>query len=293
MIRLWEKLQSSPTLEEFHRKQVESTSQEQPQNIQECERLFRDAPTRVKMPSPAAPSQEREEAEKRAKWLGEINKVTDKNLFTGLTPSGEEEIAAETFLLRHMNQHGLFASVDNAWVAGLIPRGALIKWRSDGSHCFVVKQYQCALLTWPAKKLGEDVWGHDKDIKELSWRAIFSPGEIQVVPLEHKSPASIFLKERISFSHACSSFSSSCPPTPFVLLLLLSLPFFFLLHTYLPALGSLFPILLAPTLLSPFSQSFLFFLKRSLFLLTAGLCLLERRALLCGWASMFSRGLSV
>ena len=167
MARLWEKLVSGCILEEFGRKDVDSTSKVQPPSKDVFCSLFDDASAKTKAPSPAAPSHEKEKVEADVAWHAKIDKVKDRDRFVGRTPKTIESLSAERALLLELWRKNMWSRVDDAWVAGLVPEGALLRVKPSGKYVWNLRSYHCALLQWPAKEVAAQVWGFDMTIKEL------------------------------------------------------------------------------------------------------------------------------
>ena len=131
------------------------------------------------------------------KWYAEIEKVEDEKAFTGSTPATEQELHAELHLLTCLYTIGEWHQVDNAWQAGLLPEGQLLRRKSDGFVGFVLRAYTGAALCWPARPLELNLWVADLEVEELTRVVCFAIGGFEVLPSEWPSPLHLILEDSI------------------------------------------------------------------------------------------------
>ncbi len=193
-MHLWGKLQGSGLLEEFGREDIETTSSQPAPPREQLDAIFADASQRLPQVDDAAPSQQREVAEKQAEWHRLINGVKDKHRFTGFTPKSEQELHAEVALLRDLYTRGAWHEVDNAWKAALLPVGALVRRKIDQYCFFVQKGYAAAALTWPARQVEVNLWEPDLSVTSLQWICCFDLDAFEVIATEYLSPTHLMLE---------------------------------------------------------------------------------------------------
>ena len=96
--------------------------------------------------------------EKRNKLLGETHRVKDEKNFSAFTPESEQVLVAELRLMGYLHENNMWGRVNDAWVTGLLPVGALIHIVPRKARCFVLKTHAAAALTWPAEEIAPRVW---------------------------------------------------------------------------------------------------------------------------------------
>ena len=126
------------------------------------------------------------------KWLEDIAKVATDESFVGYTPASEQELGAEVQLMRVLFTTGEWHEVDNAWQAGLLPEGQVVRRKSDALTGIVLRSYSVAALLWPAKQVAMRLWTADLEVQELRWVVCFDIATFEVIPCEWASPLTLF-----------------------------------------------------------------------------------------------------
>ena len=138
-----------------------------------------------------------EEVKRRNKFFKEMQRDKGEKKFTAFNPESEQNLVAELMLMRAMREQKMWHKVNDAWVAGLLPKGGLIHIKSKNMYAFVLKAYECAALCWPAEQLSPNLWRKATEFTSLSWQVIFDLDDVEVLPTQYLSPAHLFSKDSL------------------------------------------------------------------------------------------------
>ena len=122
-------------------------------------------------------------------------RVVSDAKWSSYTPASEQEMYAETFLMRVLNEENCWHLVDSAWKSGLTPEGSLVRFgvQPEPEPMFVIRTYRVAFVGWPAKQLAPNLWAHDLEA-DLTWRTVFDFEAWGVLPTEAVSPLHLYLE---------------------------------------------------------------------------------------------------
>ena len=194
-VRQWRRLSSHGVIGEFAREEMSVTSDVRPDDYKNrLKTLFVDPCEATPVPTNATEAQLKD-ADRRNKFLQEMQRVKDEKKFTASTPESEQTLVAEPMLMRVMSEHAMWHRVNDAWVSGLLPKGGLIHVKSKNEYAFVLKAYECAALCWPAEQLTPNLRRKARDCTSLSWHVIFDLDDVEVLPTQYLSPVHLFSKD--------------------------------------------------------------------------------------------------
>ena len=123
--------------------------------------------------------------------------MQDGKAVTGFTPATEQELHAELHLLTCLYTIGEWHQVDNAWQAGFLPEGQLLRRKSDGFVGFVLRAYTVAALCWPARPLELNLCVADLEVEELTWVVCVAIEGFEVLRPAWSSPLHLILEDSI------------------------------------------------------------------------------------------------
>ena len=138
---------------------------------------------------------ERREACFRNKWMKKIERIEKGDDFLTFNPKSEQELFAESQLMKVVHELKRPHVADDAWRSGFMPEGALVQEKASGAYFFVVKAYWCAVLLWAAKQKEINMFVRDPTASSLEWRVVldFAAWEVCSVPI--LSPLHCVLKD--------------------------------------------------------------------------------------------------
>ena len=180
--------------------------------------LFKDPSGEVKAVCEDASEAEKAKLEQQNKFLKDMQRIKDEKKFVGFTPESEQALVAELILMRTLHADGLWHRVNDVWVTGLLPKGALVFIKSKNLYVFVLKAYDCAALCWPAEQPSPNLWRKASNCQSLSWHSIFDLDDVEVLPTKFVSPVHLFAKDsRVNLTTRCmyAFFLILTPTTPF------------------------------------------------------------------------------
>ena len=198
---MWDNLQASRLIEEFGRREPETLSHAPAPTKAQIDTLFAEPLTKCTVDSGGTPDGIAAQSQMQ-KWLEDIANVATDESFVGYTPASEQELAAEVQLMRVLFRTGEWHEVDNAWQAGLLPEGQLVRRKSDSLTAIVLRSYAAAALLWPAKQVAMRLWTADLEVQELRWVVCFDIVTFEVIPCGWASPLHLILEVTIIINHA-------------------------------------------------------------------------------------------
>ena len=201
MGRMWENLQASQLIEEFGRREPEALSHAPAPTKAQMDTLFAEPPTKCTVDCGGTPEEIAAQSQMQ-KWLQDIANVATDESFVGYTPASEQELGAEVQLMRVLFRTGEWHEVDNAWQAGLLPEGQVVRRKSDALTAIVLRSYSVVALLWPAKQVAMRLWTADLEVQELRWVVCFDIATFEVIPCEWASPLHLILEDAIIINHA-------------------------------------------------------------------------------------------
>jgi hypothetical protein len=149
-------------------------------------------------------------AKKRVVFDNAISKVTADD-YSAYTPASQQQRFAERWLLRDLYLTSEWIKVADAWNAGLIPPGKLIRNIVTREVFLVMKVYAVAVVLWPAVQLQLNLFQPDLSINQLAKRCIYDLSEWEELPFIYSSPWSCYLQDfRLDSRLANRSSSALC-----------------------------------------------------------------------------------
>ena len=190
----WSVLTSHGIIGEFHRHEVETVTKKASLKPREMEPLFLDAKSQRREAREGASAEAVAAAASRTDLLQKLDRIKDEKNFKGFTPETEQHYVAELEFLKVLHERNLWERANSAYVTGLLPAGALVRFKETGEMLFVVKAYHCAALCWPAEEDGPSVWRKARGCQAAVWKTIFDADEVEVRLMEWRSPLRLFLE---------------------------------------------------------------------------------------------------
>ena len=192
-MRMWDRLVSGSVIEEFGHKEGEARSEQMPPDEKDlAEILFKEPPLRHAA-HPVASATAR--TAKRTKLLQDAARIKDPKHFSYMTPESEQILVSELRLMRVLHEKDMWHRVNDAWVTGLLPKGALIHIKSLSVYTFVVKTNDASAMCWEAERISVNLWQKARRIQSLSWHTIFDLDDVEVLQTRYLSPMHLFMQD--------------------------------------------------------------------------------------------------
>ena len=77
---------------------------------------------------------EQREASERKKWMTKIERIEKGDDFLTFTPKSEQELFAESQLMKVVHELKRPHVADDAWRSGFMPEGALVQEKASGAY---------------------------------------------------------------------------------------------------------------------------------------------------------------
>ena len=184
---MWENLQASQLIDEFGRREPEALSHAPAPTKSQMDTLFAEPPTKCTVDCSGTPEGIAAQSQMQ-KWFADIANVATDESFVGYTPASEQELGAEVQLMRVLFRTGEWHEVDNAWQAGLLPEGQVVRRKSDALTAIVLRSYSAAALLWPAKQVAMRLCTAGLGVQGLRWVVCFDLTAFEVIPCAWASP---------------------------------------------------------------------------------------------------------
>ena len=138
---------------------------------------------------------ERREACFRNKWMKKIERIEKGDDFLTFNPKSEQELFAESQLMKVIHEKKTPHVADDAWRSGFMPEGALVQEKASGTYFFVVRAYWCAALLWVAEQKEFNMFNRDQTASSLEWRVVLDFAAWDVCAVTIMSPLHCVLKD--------------------------------------------------------------------------------------------------
>ena len=138
---------------------------------------------------------ERREACFRKKWMKKIERIEKGDDFLTFNPKSEQELFAESQLMKTIHEKKQPHVADDAWRSGFMPEGALVLEKASGTYFFVVRAYWCAALLWVAEQKEFNMFNRDQTASSLEWRVVLDFAAWDVCTVTIISPLHCVLKD--------------------------------------------------------------------------------------------------
>ena len=138
---------------------------------------------------------EEHEARERKKWMEKIERIEKGDDFLTFTPKSEQELFAESQLMKRVHDLKKPHVADDAWRSGFMPAGALVQEKASGTYFFVVRAYWCAVLLWAAEQKEINMFVRDPTASSLEWRVVLDFAAWDVCSVSILSPLHCVLKD--------------------------------------------------------------------------------------------------
>lgn len=138
---------------------------------------------------------EKREASERKKWMTKIERIEKGDDFLTFTPKSEQELFAESQLMKVVHELKRPHVADDAWRSGFMPEGALVQEKAGGAYFFVVRAYWCAVLLWAAVQKEINMFVRDPTASSLEWRVVLDFAAWEVCSVSILSPLHCVLKD--------------------------------------------------------------------------------------------------
>ena len=191
----WDTLVRNDVIGEFERAEVETFTKVNLKDDAEMKALFQDAQATSRPVPVGAKPQAKARAQARNALLEKTDKIRDESKFKAFTPASEQNLCAELQFLRVLHEGDLWHKANDCWVTGFLPPGGLVRIKSTNETLFVLKTYWCSALCWPAEQESEGVWRKARECGPLVWRTVFDADDVEVIPVQWKSPVRMFLED--------------------------------------------------------------------------------------------------
>ena len=146
---MWDNLQASQLIDEFRRHQPEALSHGSAPTKSQMDTWFAEPPTKCTVDYSGTPEEIAAQSQMQ-KWFADIANVATDESFVGYMHASEQELGAEVQLMRVLFRTGEWHEVDNAWQAGLLPEGQVVRRKLDALTGIVLRTYSVVALLWPS-----------------------------------------------------------------------------------------------------------------------------------------------
>ena len=127
--------------------------------------------------------------------MKKVERIEKGDNFLTFNPRSEQELFAESQLMKVVHEKKQPHVADDAWRSGFMPEGALVQEKASGIHFFVVRSYWCAALLWVAEQKEFNVFNRDPTASSLEWRVVLDFAAWDVCSVSILSPLHCVLKE--------------------------------------------------------------------------------------------------
>ena len=190
----WEALTQNGVIAQFERPELVPHTQLNIKDDKDFKPLFQDAQA-TSRPVPGGDKPRAQAlARGRNALLQETDKIRDEKKFRAFTPASEQNLCAELQFLRVLHEGNLWHKANDCWVTSFLPPGGLIHVKSSNEHLYVLKTFWCSALCWPAEQDDKGMWRKARGCRALVWRTVFAAEDVEVYPLQWKSPLRMFLE---------------------------------------------------------------------------------------------------
>lgn len=135
------------------------------------------------------------EAKLHKEWMTKIDGIEKNDKFLTYTPRSEQELFAELHMMREVYKAKKPWIADDSWRSAFMVQGTLVCEKDTGVHYFVVRQFRCAVLLWPAEQREINLFSRSTKATSLVWKTCFEFDKWDVLEASVLSPLALLLED--------------------------------------------------------------------------------------------------